>query len=269
MRTVAFGALLLLASCTQPDATRRSGQWIWTAADATVLERARAARPEFVAGVWVASITYDTLAKAPTLRLALPPRTAGRDSVAVVVRFEQSFDAAWRSGDDARLTAQLDARFAALRRMLDAQPVIVQEMQLDYDVPVRLLPRWSAVLRTLVHGPLADREIWVTSLVAHLRDARFGRLLRGVVAGHMLQVFDTGEPADPRRMREVVRLLDRTDLPFRLGVGAFERQLGPGRRTLHRAWFRLIPELQQHRRWRGVWIFPAGMPWTSLLGAPS
>lgn len=261
--------VLLLAACARPPATPRDGQWIWTPDDAAVLREARAVQPSFGAGVRVASITYDTVAHAPRLTLGAPPSAAGRDTVAAVIRLEQSFDAGWRQEQDTLLARQLGERFDSLLQVLARQPVIISELQLDYDVPVRLLPRWSRVLATLTAGPLAGREVWVTSIVSHLRAAGYASGLRGHVAGHILQVFDTGERADDRAMREVVELLDDADLPFRLGVGAFERRLSNGRTTEHRRWFTLVPRLRQHADWRGLWIFPAGARWTSLLGGPA
>lgn len=268
MRRGAVGLLLLLSACstTTAPSTTRNGQWIWSEADAVRLEESAATHPSVGAGVWVASITYDTVAHAPRLMLALPPRTARRDSIAAVIRFESSFDPAWAGGDDAQLTAQLDTTLRALRTILESQAIGVQELQLDYDVPVRLLPRWAAVLRTLTSGALAGHEVWVTSLVAHLRERRYGSLLRGAVAGHIVQLFDTGEAADAAAILELEQLLERTQLPFRFGVGAFERQRPSGARTEHRRWFALVPRLQQHPNWRGLWIFAGGAPWTSLVG---
>jgi hypothetical protein len=57
-------------------------------------------------------------------------------------------------------------------------------------------------------------------------------------------------------------------MPFRLGVGAFERQLANGRTTDHRAWFGATHVMIESPWYRGVWVFPGGTSWVSLLQSP-
>jgi hypothetical protein len=123
-------------------------------------------------------------------------------------------------------------------------------------VPVRLLPRWAAVLGRL--RPNIGASLWITSLVAHLEAPTYGDQLRPAVDGHILQVFDTGTPLGDRA--RVARLAARAAMPYRLGVGAFER-VG----TEHRAWFAHLDEACARPWCDTVWVFPGNQPWTQLV----
>jgi hypothetical protein len=139
------------------------------------------------------------------------------------------------------------------------------EVQLDYDCPERLLRRWGAVTAILSRGALAGRSVWITSLISHVRHADYGDLFRANVAGHILQVFDTGDRMSVPYARRIERLVSRHRMPFRLGIGAFERRLANGETTDHQAWFE-APHVMRGSQWfRGVWVFPGGAPWAHLL----
>lgn len=258
----------LLAGCRPaplPLASVRDGQWIWQQGDAAILADARETHPELTAGVWVATMGYDSATARADLRLNLPPSLAPTTAFTAVVRFDPAFDAAWARYDDAALAALVVPQFDSLYALLNAQPAHLQEVQLDYDAPVRLLPRWATLAGALAHRPAGPREVWVTSLVSHLREGEYGRRFRGAVSGHILQVFDTGERDDSTALAEVRRLAVRANVPFRLGVGAFERVRPDGRETKHRFWFGAIAQLKDEPLWRGYWVFPGGEPWLHLL----
>ncbi len=140
----------------------------------------------------------------------------------------------------------------------------VHTVQLDYDAPQRALPAWAGSVRFLTSHALSRDSVWVTSIIAHLREPAYGDLFRDVVCGHVLQVFDTGEEATAAKVSEAVRLAGRAGIPFRLGLGAFERQTRGGL-TEHRAWFATVPHFAAIEGYRGLWIFPAGHRWTSFL----
>ena len=84
--------------------------------------------------------------------------------------------------------------------------VAISEVQLDYDCPERLLRRWSAVTAILSRGVLAGRRVWITSLISHVRHAEYGDLFRANVAGHILQLFDTGDRMSLPHARQIERL---------------------------------------------------------------
>jgi hypothetical protein len=138
-------------------------------------------------------------------------------------------------------------------------------VQLDYDCPERLLPRWAAVVRTLSRDALSGRTVWLTSLVAHVRHRNYGDLFRDNVAGHIVQVFDTGDRMSVPYARQLERLVTRHRMPFRLGLGAFERRLANGATTHHRAWFAAVRIVNGSPWFRGVWVFPGGSQWAPLL----
>ena len=159
----------------------------------------------------------------------------------------------------------LDRRLARVLALAD-EGSVPRALQLDYDCPTRLLPRYATLLRHLRSGEsLRGRRLWITSLVVHVRDPGYGALFRPVVDGHILQLFDTGDSFDDRLASQVPELLDAQGMPFMAGVASFERRRPNGASTMHRAWFAIIPRLSKSRRYRGVWVFPAGTPWLHLL----
>lgn len=248
-------ALWLACAAPPPPAY---GQWIWTDADARVFEASKASIPGLVPGVLVAEILV--VDGAPKLTLRQRPSIVDGPR-AVVVRIDDGVHALWDRDDDDALAAALDGELARLMALLRDTGVAPTEVQVDYDVPVRLLKRWSGVL---AHLPaLRDQPLWVTSLVAHLRDPRYGPLLRGRVRGHILQVFDTGET--PTDADEVARLATQADLPWRLGIGAFERGHDGDATTSHRGWFAQIGAACRPAGCEGVWVFPAGRPWAEEI----
>jgi hypothetical protein len=239
------------------------GQWIWTRADLSRFEESAAARPGLEAGVFIGAIRCD----AATSRLhataglsANEPRAA---AVTVVIRFEDGLDRCRTPGDSrARFDHALDSAVHVLRERNADAPV--REVQLDYDAPQRSLDAWATSVRHLAQHALRSDTVWVTSLVAHLRQPEYGDLFRGVVRGHVLQVFDTGEAATSATVREAIRLATRAQMPFRVGLGAFERDTRRGM-TDHRAWFATVPRFAAVRGYEGLWVFPAGHRWISLI----
>jgi hypothetical protein len=119
-------------------------------------------------------------------------------------------------------------------------------------------------VRYLRTHALAGDSVWVTSIIAHLREDSYGALFGEVVNGHVLQLFDTGELATESQIVEAVRLARRANMPFRVGLGAFERETKRGR-TNHRAWFATVPRFATVPGYAGVWIFPAGQRWVTLF----
>lgn len=239
-----------------PDAL---GQWVWTDDDVTRLAEVRVARPDVVAGVHVATVRYRS--GSFTTELGLSPSVVGRP-VAVVIRLDDDVHAAWDELADEALASGLDGALGRVLALVRSRPLDVIEVQLDYDAPIRRLERWAGVLGRLREGALRGEKVWVTSLVAHLREPTYGPLFGDVIDGHVLQVFDTGD--DVGDAASTGHLAADTALPYRLGVGAFERK-GP-RPTAHRAWFTHLEEACPAPRCEAVWVFPAGRPYLDLLG---
>jgi len=260
-------ALLIAApsACDRPVPPEpQIGQWIWSSTDSALFVDAARSIPNLVPTAWIGTIRASRDGEVQS-QLALSPRISGRSTAAVVVRFDDGFSSAWAEQSD---SAVANAVGLALRGMLAATErsgVTVSEVQLDYDCPERLLRRWSAVTGILSRGALAGRSVWITSLISHVRHAEYGDLFRANVTGHILQLFDTGDRMSLPYARQVERLVSRQRMPFRLGIGAFERRLANGETTNHQAWFE-APHIMRGSRWfRGVWVFPGGASWVHLL----
>jgi hypothetical protein len=260
-------ALLIAApsACDRPVSPQTEiGQWIWSSADSALFVDAARSIPNLVPTVWIGTIRASRDGEVQS-QLALSPRISGRPTAALVVRFDDGFSSVWQSQSDSAVAIAVGA---VLRDMLAAAQrsgVTVSEVQLDYDCPERLLRRWSAAIAILSRGALAGRTVWITSLISHVRHAEYGDLFRANVAGHILQVFDTGDRMSLPYARQVERLVSRQRMPFRLGIGAFERRLANGEMTDHQAWFE-APHIMRGSRWfRGVWVFPGSASWVHLL----
>lgn len=233
--------ILWLLGCPAQPVDPTWGQWIWTDADARVFEQSRADVPDLVPTVWIGTIHGDG-----HVDLGHSPR--GFDRPAVLVRVDD--DWSW----DADADALLAEKVGRLLTMTRDAGVEVREVQLDYDCPASKLPRYAAALRPLGRP-------WITSVPAHLADPAYGDLLRDVAAGHLVQVFDNGREVAPDAL---LADLDRAAMPFRLGIGAFERADGGVPVTDHRAWFAKGAPVRHSRWYRGSWVFPANRPWTAL-----
>jgi hypothetical protein len=262
---IAGAAALMLASFAGAADVPRNGQWVWNAADRDGFATVQRERPDLVPAIWVATIDWRDGAVA--LRKANPPtyvRAAG--GVAVVVRFDDRFHAAWDT-DAEQLAAQVAAQLSALLARCEQLGVRPLEIQLDYDAPVRRLQQWSALVRRLHDGALAGRTVWITSLPSHMAEPRYGAWMRGVVDGHILQLFDTGSRFSRDAGERVARQAAAQQLPFRVGVGTFERR-SPGAAvpaTDHEAWIAALPLFARQPGFGGVWVFPAGMGWSPAL----
>jgi hypothetical protein len=262
---VAAALVTALAACDRklPHAVD-VGQWIWSVADSARFAEAARVVPDLVPTVWVGTVRGSRGAGVQS-QLARSPRIAGRERVAVIVRFDDSFSSVWSDRSDSLIAYSVDASLRSILAASALAGVTVTEVQLDYDCPERLLGRWSVVVAHVASGALLGRTVWLTSLVAHLRHNEYGDLFRTSVAGHIVQVFDTGDRMSLSQAREIERLASRQRMPFRLGVAAFERQLANGCTTAHRAWFG-APRIMIDSPWyRGLWIFPGGRSWVSLL----
>jgi hypothetical protein len=228
-----------------------------------VLQRARAVRSDVAAAVHIAELRYEAGQVRAQLRLA--PTTSGTPS-AFVIRFHDSFHAAM--DDDAASLAE--AAGSALERVLTAARQAangVGVLQLDYDCPVRALSAWAALVTALhARGTLQGYAVWLTSLVAHLHEPTYGALFRGLVAGHIVQVFDTGERWSVGAEASLLRALERAGLPFCMGVGGFERGRQQRVYSAHGAWWESLHRLSASALNRGAWVFPAGFDWRDRLG---
>ena len=271
-RRFAVPALLIVAAAgvaacapSPPAAVSQAaqvGQWIWTRADVALYHESERVVPGLEAGVFVGAVHCDADSRTLHARAGLPAGVTDSGAVTSVIRFEDGLDACRSASDSSRrFNVALDSAVRVLRSR--SAQTAVRAVQLDYDAPQRALAAWSASVRALRGGALRGDSVWVTSLIAHLREPSYGALFRDVVDGHVLQVFDTGESASAEQVAEAVRVTRRAGLRFRLGLGAFERETSRGR-TEHRAWFGAIPAFAGLPGYAGLWIFPAGNRWVSF-----
>jgi hypothetical protein len=259
-----------VAGCEQaPDAhaDRRQhaslGQWVWTRADVSRYTESLVAHPTLEAGVFIGAIHCDTVSLRLVAQAGLSPAVVPVVHPTAVIRLEDGLDRCRNVSSTAvAFEPQLDSAVRVLRQRGGNVPYAA--VQLDYDAPQRALAGWAASVRYLGTHALVGDTVWITSIIAHLREPAYGALFSGAVRGHVLQVFDTGEPATPERIAEAVRVARRAGMAFRVGLGAFERETSRGR-TQHRAWFDAVPQFSAVQGFEGVWIFPAGNRWVTLF----
>ncbi len=239
------------------------GQWVWSKRDAELFTSSQATFKDLIPAIWVSTLFFEK--GHVRQKLALSPSLVPGVPAAIVVRFDESFHRAWDGNSTAQLAGEIDAKLAELLSLVNTNGAEAKEVQLDYDCPVRRLALWAEVLQKLKAASLQDRNVWITSLVSQLRDPDYGKLFRNATAGHILQVFDTGETPSQQLPESIDALLSQAALPFRLGMGAFERKLPAQKLTEHRLWFATLSVFTQNPYFRGLWVFPGGRPWTGLL----
>lgn len=252
---LAFAAALVAAgpSASEPALPQHVGpppavgQWVWTRTDAELLSE------QTTAGIFVGTVEASRGLRwrrglSPSLPLVSSERAA-------VIRFDDSLHGHW---DEPNFEADLTRQLEGIVGELDH----VEEVQLDYDAPSRRIPRWGALVRRWSKGPLAGHAVWVTSIPAHLTDPwAYRRAFEGAVHGHILQVFDTGLSCTPEHVERLSRQAATAALPYRVGVGAFER----GEHTDHGCWFRQWRHLGHDPAFDGLWVFPAGHAYRHLI----
>lgn len=247
------------ASAAAPDPV--VGQWIWCDADRRHFAAARIGDPALVPAVLVSTITIED--GRVVQHLGSSPAYVEAPAVALVVRFDDGFHAFWSLADGGAARAAVGAKLAWIVERARAMGVPVAEVQLDYDCPIRRLGAWADLLRELVSGPLREHPVWITSLPSHMDVPGYGDWFRPVVAGHILQVFDVGPSPTVAEAPRLAARARAQRMPFRLGIGAFERVRGPTRAAVtdHGGWADAVPAFARDATFRGVWIFPGGMPW--------
>jgi Protein of unknown function (DUF3142) len=248
---------------------RVQGQWIWTARDREIFERTRREHPALSVAVFVGTIECES--GALRTRRGLSPLSAGNEPRALVVRLSDSVHACVERQSEAEFARGLDARLAALLSEVKASGARFEELQLDYDAPVSKLPRWASALRYLNAHALSGIDVWITSLPVHVEQPNYGALMRGVVTGHIVQVFDTGLSCDAENAEHLRAALQAQLMPYRVGYGTFERNGVPADHA-HQCWLGLTQSWRNDPGASGFWVFPAGIPYgpslAQLMAAP-
>ncbi|MBC7896062.1 MAG: hypothetical protein H7066_11675 [Cytophagaceae bacterium] len=267
MRRLLIVALALApASCVRQDAVREPvvGQWVWSRDDATLLTEGRAERARLRSAVWIGTLLRD--GHGVRTQLGISPAMVDDAATTLVIRLDDSLHPLVDSLSTPALALALGDRVSALLHAAGATGGHAT-LQLDYDAPVRLLPRWAAVLRVLRGSRLHDRPVWITSLLVHVEQRDYGRWFGGGIDGHVLQLFDTQVEYTDAMQRKVERVVASAGLPCAIGVGAFERVLAGGARTEHRAWLPWAARAMREGRVDALWIFAANRPYHAMLSS--
>lgn len=227
----------------------RRGQWIWNQEHVSRFEANHAVNPEVIPTVLVAELHRDGAQVVTRLRLK-PTVVSPSGAVSVIIRLDDNLHPLWDQHVSAEMAGLLGAPLSRILEMVDDRLGRRPEVQLDYDCPNRHLPAWADVLVRLTEGPLDGQKPWITSIPTHLDTSGYGSWFSGKIAGHLLQVFDTGLPAS-----EAGALGERAlaaGLPWRVGLGGFEREGAPS----HAAWFEQLDAVCRRPLCEGVWVFP-------------
>ncbi len=246
-----------------PASTDPAGLWIWTRRDLDVLSAARATDAGLRSAVHVATVQRRGDAIAWQRALSPAVEQGGRAG-AIVIRIDDSMNGIWAEGDADEVARRLSPVLSEILAQSLATGATVDEVELDYDAPVRVAASWARVAGTLAAGPLRGRSVWVTSIPAHLDSVGFSGALAHAGLGQILQLFDTGLPCTASNYAHLAARLATLHAPFRVGLGAYERT---GREGQHVCWALRARGLRSMAGYEGTWIFPAGRDVTGLLGA--
>ena len=236
-------ALLVATALAAPTT-----QWVWSTRDLAVLTAARESAPDVGAALEIGEISF--VRNQLHTRIGMAPHAA-KDRRALVIRID----------DSVSLDRDEGPLVDAVRRLVELTHDSSTPVQIDYDCPVRLLPRWAQIVAALRRMLGAERELWLTSIPAHMRDARYGGLFRDTITGHVLQLFDTGELPNDTSVADLASALQRANIPYGLGVAVFERAHGSD----HVGWRGVARGLATDERFRGWFVFTAGERWTGVV----
>jgi hypothetical protein len=243
--------------------TNATGLWIWTRRDLDVLSAARATDTGLRSAVHVANVQRRGAAIAWQRALSPAVEQGGRAG-AIVIRIDDSIHGIWAEGDADEVARRLSPVLGEILTQSLSTGATVDEIELDYDAPVRVAASWARVAGTLASGPLRGRTVWVTSIPAHLDAPGFSGALAHAGLGQILQLFDTGLPCTASNYTHLAARLATTHAPFRVGLGAYERTGSEGQ---HACWALRARGLRSMAGYEGAWIFPAGRDVMELLGA--
>ena len=266
MRTI-FAIFVVLSvtvtSVHSADSEKNSnfliGQWIWSTMDEKIFIETRKSLPNLVPCIWVSTIACSrgTLSQ----RLAISPRLAKSVSrAAIIVRIDDSLHELWNTRPPEETANGIDSHLSKLMELLTAAGIDVEEVQLDYDCPVRQLNTWAGVVRTVVAWSLRGKRVWITSLPAHLGESKYGTWFQDITSGHILQLFDTGVLCNQETLQMFSDRLRMQGMPFRVGLGAFER-VHSAKTTNHQLWFSALSAFAEIPGYQGVWVFSGGRKW--------
>lgn len=237
------------------------GQWVWTTRDAERFDAARAADDTLVPALLVGSVRREN--GQLRMRRGITPEATGTRRIAAVVRLEDSVHPELTRGSAKPFAERLEALLSPLLLDVSRSGVELVELQLDYDVPVSKLELWAHALRELRKGPFGYISLWITSIPSHVSSPGYGEHLNGVVDGTILQLFDTGLACTGLNQRKLASQLTKHGLPFRIGVGAFERARAAGSDALpaatsdHGCWLERSVSFREDPMYRGTWVFAA------------
>lgn len=240
---------------------RQLGQWVWTTRDAERFDAAQTADDALVPALLIGSVRRES--GQLRMRRGITPEATGARRIAAVVRLEDSVHPALTSGKAKPFAQGLEAMLSPLLLDVSRSGVELAELQLDYDVPVSKLELWADALRELRKGPLGYVSLWITSIPSHVASPGYGEHFHGVVDGTILQLFDTGLPCTGLNQRKLASRLTHHGLPFRIGVGAFERAPSaqsdtlPAAKSDHGCWLRRSVSFREDPLYRGTWVFAA------------
>lgn len=245
------------------------GQWVWTRSDWVPYKTAKATRPDLIATVHIATLSWDGAKQNFKIGLALSPISEGALGKNVVVRIDDTLHHAWRSVETAAVAKALDDTLARLNSfMVISGPQVA--WQLDYDFPVSALSKWAETIQFLQRdgGALNKHNVWITTLVSHVLERNFDRAMNGIIQGHILQIFDTGISLSNRQLSSVEARLTQSHIPFALGIAAFRRVSGSATSPQNEfdTQMEWVKRLSRHKSYRATWVFPAGQSWSQWIG---
>jgi hypothetical protein len=269
MRTISAIFLVLFITVTSvhsSDVKKNSnslvGQWIWSTTDEKIFIETRKSLPDLVPCIWVSTIAASR--GKVSQRLAISPALAKSVSpAAIIVRIEDSLHELWNTRPPEETANDIDSRLSKLMELLAAAGIDVEEVQLDYDCPVRQLNTWAGVVRTVAACSLRGKRVWITSLPAHLAESKYRTWFQNIASGHILQLFDTGVLCNQETLQMFSDRLRMQGMPFRIGLGAFER-VHSAKTTNHQLWFSALSAFTEIPGYQGVWVFPGGRKWLNL-----
>jgi hypothetical protein len=230
-----MGLFLLFAhGCEKQDPAELDlGMWYWHTPFAVSPEEENVLADMGVGTLYVRGGTFGTEGDGAALKLPQryerPPKGV---RIVLVYNFDPDLLRQFEKISLERLRADISAAVLESRTLSQNAGIAVAGVQLDVDVPTRLLPRYADLLRSL-RPQIGEGEFSITALPTWLDSKSFRQVCDAVdyvvpqfYEGRTGRTVDDLQPVgDPEALRRGLEKLARLGRPFRVGLPAYGHAL--------------------------------------------
>lgn len=153
----------------------------------------------------------------------------------LVFRFDDTITRRFESMPNEALVTCISAAFSAQRKSAENFGLKVKGIQIDFDCPARLLPKYAALLKAIRRSAFGSNglQLSITGLISWTGSEHYTELANAVdfVVPQMYEAAFSSSMDSPKAIGEPEKLADRMErasrshLPFWIGVPAYGRAM--------------------------------------------